>query len=248
MSARRVVVEKPKEECGNFWVMFRISLLITLIVLSSSLSFGQNDPDLRQPDAKFPKDSATTGVYGELVIQVVVDERGKVTSAEFVRGPGPACPDTTNPIIVAAREEARKAALKARFKAATGINSQPRFLTYAFGTEPTPEIGGPVTKLTVVGAQIGTGSSSVGVLNGKATALPQPKYPAAARSVRAGGAVQVKVLIDVDGTMLSAEAVSGHPLLQKAAIDAACSSQFLPTLLSGRPVKVSGIITYNFVP
>jgi protein TonB len=89
---------------------------------------------------------------------------------------------------------------------------------------------------------------SGGVLNGKAISLPKPAYPAAARAVRASGAVQVQVLIDETGRVVSASAAGGHPLLQAAAVSAARGARFSPTLLSGQPVKVSGIITYNFVP
>lgn len=88
---------------------------------------------------------------------------------------------------------------------------------------------------------------SGGVLNGKATSLPKPAYPAAARAVNAEGAVSVQVLIDEQGTVISASAVSGHPLLRAAATEAARGAQFSPTLLQGQPVKVSGVITYNFV-
>ncbi|MEO7658528.1 MAG: TonB family protein [Pyrinomonadaceae bacterium] len=89
---------------------------------------------------------------------------------------------------------------------------------------------------------------SGGVLNGKATSLPKPAYPPAAKAVRAGGAVSVQVLISETGSVISANAVSGHPLLRSAAEGAARGARFSPTLLSGQPVKVSGVITYNFVP
>lgn len=89
---------------------------------------------------------------------------------------------------------------------------------------------------------------SGGVMNGKATSLPKPAYPAAARAVRAAGAVSVQVLIGENGSVISANAVSGHPLLRAAAEGAARGARFSPTLLSGQPVKVSGVITYNFVP
>jgi protein TonB len=56
------------------------------------------------------------------------------------------------------------------------------------------------------------------------------------------------VLIDTDGTIFSAQPLSGHPFLQVASRNAACGAKFLPTLLSGEPVRVSGIITYNYVP
>jgi periplasmic protein TonB len=89
---------------------------------------------------------------------------------------------------------------------------------------------------------------SGGVLNGKATSLPKPPYPPAARAVRASGSVSVQVLISETGSVISATPVSGHPLLRPAAAAAARGARFSPTLLSGQPVKVSGVITYNFVP
>jgi TonB family protein len=88
---------------------------------------------------------------------------------------------------------------------------------------------------------------SGGVLNSKALSLPQPAYPPAARAVHASGAVNVQVSIDEKGNVTSASAVSGHPLLRAAATAAARQARFAPTKLSGEPVKVNGVITYNFV-
>jgi TonB family protein len=89
---------------------------------------------------------------------------------------------------------------------------------------------------------------SGGVVNSKATNLVKPPYPAAARAVRAAGAVNVQVTIDESGNVISASATSGHPLLRAAAVQAARSSKFSPTLLSGQAVKVTGVIVYNFNP
>ena len=88
---------------------------------------------------------------------------------------------------------------------------------------------------------------SGGVLNGKAVHLVQPPYPAIARQAHASGTVVVQVVIDENGNVIAAHAQSGHPLLQAAAVNAARASKFSPTKLSGQPVKVSGIIQYNFV-
>jgi TonB family protein len=91
-------------------------------------------------------------------------------------------------------------------------------------------------------------SVSGGIVNGKAVSLPKPPYPAAAKAVRAGGMVSIQVLIDEEGNIISANAKSGHPLLRAASEQAAREAKFSPTLLCGEKVKVSGIITYNFVP
>ena len=88
---------------------------------------------------------------------------------------------------------------------------------------------------------------SGGVLNGKAISLPKPAYPAIARTAHASGTVVVQVTIDENGNVISAHAVSGHPLLTAVAVAAARSARFSPTKLSGQPVKVTGVITYNFV-
>jgi protein TonB len=88
---------------------------------------------------------------------------------------------------------------------------------------------------------------SGGVLNGKAISLPKPAYPPIARAAHAAGTVTVQVLIDENGNVVSAHAVSGHPLLQAVAVAAARQARFSPTKLSGQPVKVTGMIQYNFV-
>ena len=88
---------------------------------------------------------------------------------------------------------------------------------------------------------------SGGVLNGKAVHLVQPPYPPIARSAHASGQVVVQVLIDENGNVVAAHATSGHPLLQAAAVNAARASKFTPTKLSGQPVKVNGVIIYNFL-
>ncbi|MBV9240799.1 MAG: TonB family protein, partial [Acidobacteria bacterium] len=85
-----------------------------------------------------------------------------------------------------------------------------------------------------------------GVLNSTAVSLPVPAYPAPARAVRAQGKVTVEVTLDETGRVISAAAVDGSPLLRAAAVDAARRARFTPTYLSGIPVKVTGVIVYNF--
>jgi TonB family protein len=90
------------------------------------------------------------------------------------------------------------------------------------------------------------GFVSAGVLNGKATSKPEPAYPPVARAARASGLVTVEVIVDEQGKVTSARATSGHPLLRASAEAAARQARFTPTRLSGRAVKVKGVVTYNF--
>lgn len=89
---------------------------------------------------------------------------------------------------------------------------------------------------------------SGGILNGKAISLPKPLYPAIAKAAHASGTVVVQVLVDEKGNVVSATAVSGHPLLKPGAAAAARGAKFTPAKLAGQPVKVTGVITYSFAP
>jgi protein TonB len=88
---------------------------------------------------------------------------------------------------------------------------------------------------------------SKGVITSEALSLPKPAYPPAAKALRIQGKVSIQILIDETGKVLSARAIDGPPLLKQAAEKAAYQARFSPTRLSDQPVKVSGLITYNFV-
>ena len=85
------------------------------------------------------------------------------------------------------------------------------------------------------------------VLNSRALSLPKPPYPPIAKQMRVQGVVSVQVLIDETGKVVSAKAVSGNPTLMHAAQQAALGALFSPTKIGDQAVKVSGVITYNFV-
>ena len=84
------------------------------------------------------------------------------------------------------------------------------------------------------------------VLNSEAISLPKPRYPPLAIQIHLEGVVNVQVLIDETGRVVSAKAVSGHPVLVAEAVRAATQARFSPTILGEQPVKVSGVISYNF--
>jgi periplasmic protein TonB len=108
--------------------------------------------------------------------------------------------------------------------------------------EKTPELP-PVIKHTPKVAPV---TVSGGVVNGKAVNLVKPVYSAAVRNLGIKGEVKIQVTIDENGNVISASAVSGHPLLRSSAVSAARSSKFTPTTLSQQRVMVTGVIVYNF--
>lgn len=148
------------------------------------------------------------------------------------------------------------------WEARNSVNARNELAGPDYRTEPAPKpattntspngvSGGVPVDVPYDTPEPSTSSSSAktisgGVLNGKAIRLPQPSYPAVARAVKASGAVNVQVTVDVDGKVISATAVSGHALLRAAAVMAAREARFSPTLLGGERVKVNGVIVYNF--
>ncbi len=86
-----------------------------------------------------------------------------------------------------------------------------------------------------------------GLAQGRAVHKFTPRYPPEAKAAGVGGVVKVQLVVDEEGGVMTARAVSGHELLRDTAVDAACRSRFSPQKLSGRPVKVTGVITFNFV-
>jgi DNA-binding SARP family transcriptional activator len=99
------------------------------------------------------------------------------------------------------------------------------------------------------GPLAGTGSTPVmgSVINGRAISIPKPPYPDEARAARVSGTVVVRVVIDEKGNVIRACAMQGPSLLMHTSEAAAFNAVFTPTKLSGQPVKVTGIINYNFV-
>jgi len=74
----------------------------------------------------------------------------------------------------------------------------------------------------------------------------QPIYPPLARQTRISGTVRLHAIISKDGTIQQLEVISGHPLLQQAALDAVRQWRYQPTLLNGEPVEVDTTIDVIF--
>jgi periplasmic protein TonB len=75
---------------------------------------------------------------------------------------------------------------------------------------------------------------------------PKPAYPPLAKQARIQGVVKLNAVIGKDGAIQDLKAVSGHPLLVPAALEAVRQWLYKPTLLNGEPVEVVTVIDVNF--
>jgi TonB family protein len=114
-------------------------------------------------------------------------------------------------------------------------------------TEPNLEVYPVVSECYHnIRENVATNTIWAGIVNNKAMTKPAPHYPPLAKSARINSIVAVAVIIDLTGKVIDAEAISGHPLLRQAAIEAAYQARFEPTRICGTPLNVSGVLTYRF--
>ena len=85
----------------------------------------------------------------------------------------------------------------------------------------------------------------LGTIKRKAVYLPKPRYPREAFEAGAEGTVRVEVVIDAEGSVVSAKAVSGNPLLYAISEETARLTKFRRSDAAGAPE--TGFLTYNFV-
>ena len=100
----------------------------------------------------------------------------------------------------------------------------------------------------VPGGQAGVAKPiEAGSLNEKALSMPKPVYPAEAKRLKVSGPVNVRVVVDENGNVTSAKAIDGPAPLREPAEAAARQAKFAPTTENGITVKVTGVLTYNFI-
>jgi|SRR5579871_28146 periplasmic protein TonB len=118
-----------------------------------------------------------------------------------------------------------------------GPNGAP--LPFAGGTHPVMPVPAPATVTHTFRPS--------SLLEGSLIRRVQPVYPPLARSARIQGAVVLFAVISRDGTITNLHAVSGHPILIPAAVQAVEQWRYRPYILNNEPVEVETQITVNFV-
>ena len=207
-------------------------LELTTLVAPVPVPQQQKEPEQKQ-EAKPTKVEQNVDVRKELIADVA---ESRVPPKEISAKASDVPPVRRGVTTVLGSSDSNAAAPMVAGPGSGTVTTTPAKVNIA--DEPPPPAATPTPR---------TAPISGGVLNGKAISLPKPQYPPIARAAHAAGTVVVQVLIDENGSVVSAKAVSGHPLLQAVAVAAARQARFSPTKLSGQPVKVTGVIQYNFV-
>src|ERR1044072_1117055 len=221
---------------GIYWYDARLGdmeLELTTLVAPVPVPQQQKQPE-KQEEAKPQKVEQNVDVRKELVASV---DESRLPPKEISAKASDVPPVRRGVTTVIGSSDSNAAAPMPAGPGAGNVVTAPAKVNIADEPPPPPAATPAPPRAPISG----------GVLNGKAISLPKPQYPAIAKAAHAAGTVTVQVLIDENGNVVSAKAISGHPLLQAVAVAAARQARFSPTKLSGQPVKVSGMIQYNFV-
>ncbi|MCB1024262.1 MAG: TonB family protein [Acidobacteria bacterium] len=182
-----------------------------------------NGKAISLPAPNYPEKAKENNIKGAVTVEVVIGHKGNIESAKAISGHDDL------------RDAATEAARQAKFQP-TLINGIPvkvkGVIVYNFGSKPVK----PASQKSVL--------KSPPVVNGLASALPKPDYPPAAKAVCAEGNVFVEVVINTEGTVLSAKAASGHPLLRASSVKAAEKAKF--KFMHTPKLNTTGILVYKF--
>jgi len=224
---------------------------LLLLVVAAAASAQGSSPDspaklLSAQSFKISPEDEEAGISGTIRLALDLSETGAVKDVLVYLAPEWPCSSEMDKRIRAVLKNAEAAVKTFRFAPAVkngkpvdsrvGISLTVGKAVAQKGEDASPPVQAQGTVSTING----------GVINGKAIALPAPAYPREAKAAGARGTVSVRVTIDGTGKVRSAQAIDGHGMLQFAARAAACQAKFAPTLLQGQPIKVTGVITYNF--
>ena len=194
-------------------------------------------PKAAKPTNVPPKSSSTKQVYAERQVAMLSVNHPEVVPEKVSAAPSKALPLPETGLVKFTGRDVDPVGPASSGGTRRGSGpTQPVHVVTEIDTPPPAEIHKPVPRIV-----------SKGVITSQALSLPKPVYSVLAKQLKIQGVVSVQVLIDESGKVVSAKAVAGSPFLTVEAQKAALQARFSPTLLGDQPVKVSGVITYNFV-
>lgn len=189
------------------------------------------------PPPVYSQAARDAGIGGRVTVVVLIDKKGKAKVVDSFGPPAP-CSDLDNAMSAELRTAAENAASQAVFQPATWKGKPvEKGMTLSFDFDPDEGRSASAGRPLMLRA---------GYIHGRAIELPLPKYPAKAQSLM-GGDVDVQVVVDEQGNVAAAGAVSGHKVFRRATVEAACRAKFKPFVVEGRPARVLGLMAYGYI-
>jgi TonB family protein len=204
-----------------------ILAMVSALAPQSAVAADVVRESLRLPmkfvDLTYPPEALAARVQGFVVLELVLDEQGRVTATHVLSGaPLLAAPAAANAKEWVFEPHPGRTALVYLFDIDTGLcNADARSLfrlqSRALAT---------ITACTEPGRPVVTPwpSDDLQVLD-----MPRVVYPQIAQSARVRGTVVIKLWIATNGKVTSATPLAGPPLLSESALNSAKAWKFAPT-------------------
>ena len=225
------------------------------------MAWGCSIATVARREPAYPKNALAD--QGDVFLRIVIDQQGKVIEAAPVpRDEWPPNPDLTEDARL--REAAIKAVKHWEYNPYL-VNGQPveveTRMVVKFKTEPIDHAEGGViggVPRGVIGGIIGNAAPpprvlqpphlrvSSAVMEGNLLKHVDPVYPAMARDAKIQGEVRLQAGISKTGVIQNLRAISGHPILIQAAMDAVRQWKYKPFLLDGEPIEAEGVVIVDF--
>ena len=216
----------------------RIITFIFVVFSSATATLAQDRgiEFLSGPDFLLSERAVAAGIDGTLTVSFKVDRAGTVKNVDILAGPIWPCDSRPGSVIKEVRDAVKKNILASKFSPATK-GGKPvdggAILDFAIGVAYQEAVRGkPTAKSRWV--------VDVATVGATALRLPKPMYTGIP------GAASVLVLIGENGEVISAGAVRGNRRLHASSRMAACEARFPPTVVDGKPIKVTGLIHYEY--
>jgi len=240
-------VRKQMKALRRYPIYFA-TLLLMAAAASGQVASDSTVPIIKNlPKPDYPARAKAAGIGGDVFVVMLIDKMGKAKVVDSY-GPMAPCTDLNDPLAASVRAAGVSAAMGATFTPATFMGKPvDRGIAIRFIFDPLEGKDRPDDLGTV---------QSVSKENWPvAVRIPKAKYPREVGmtigSIRNPGTtvgpIRIKLLIDENGRVVQAGAISGVRRVQReAAIDAICRSVFRPATRDGKPIKFEFIFEDNF--
>jgi TonB family protein len=215
-----------------------ILAMVSALALQSAGAADVVRESLRQPmkfvDLTYPPEALAARVQGFVVLELVLDDQGRVTSTHVLAGaPLLAAPAAANAKEWVFEPHPGRTALVYRFDIDTGLCNVDAGSLFRL---QSPTLA-TITACTTPGRPLVTPwpSDDLQVLD-----MPRVAYPQIAQSARVRGTVVVRLSIAANGTVTSATPIAGPPLLTEPALNNARAWKFAATK------QREAIVVYEF--
>ena len=219
----------------------RIGKIVNVVFVALALSIAICGQDrgiefLSGPEFVLSDKARAAGIDGTLTVSFKVDRTGTVKGVSILAGPIWPCGSSPSSAIKEVREAVKQNILASKFSPATKAG-QP------VDGEATLDFEIGITYQETIKGKPGGKSRwvvDVGTMGAKALRIPVPMstgYPDVST---------VRVLIGETGDVIAAGTIRGNPRHHWPSRIAACDARFPPTIVDGKPTKVTGLITYEY--